>query len=138
MLRELNSLSIGLRMLLVVITIVAIFVVGALFQTSAMCNISHAKITTLWLNIATVRIKDSPLWSLGKCKTVFVHPILNVLSVAKKVILPVIAKRNNVVVGSSVVVVVNPVVIHVVRALTGANFRHNVVAKIIIIGSLIM
>ena len=139
--KELNNLCIGLPIMLVVVVVVIIivdFIVVGVVILNAMFSMCHVKITTLWLSIATVSIKGHPLWSLGRCKTVLHLLILNVLIVAKKVILQVIANSNNVLVGSSVVEVVNPVVIHVVGAPVEANFRHNVVAKIRIIGSLIL
>ena len=134
----LNKVCIGLQMLVVVVIHVVIIVVANL-TNSEMYLTSHVKTTTLLPSLAIVSTRDLPQWSLGSCKINVLHlPTLNVTIVAKRVILLVNVHNHNVLVGSSVVEGVNPVVIHVVGAPIGDNFRTNVVAKIIVKSSLTM
>ena len=135
----LNKACIGLRVLVVIVAIHVDIIVVANQTNSEMYLTSHVKPTTLLLSTVTVSTRDQPQWSLARCETrVLHHRIWIVTIVAKKVILLVIVHNHNVLVGSSVVEEVNPVVTHVVGAPIGDNSRTNVVARIIIVSSLTM
>ena len=96
------------------------------------------KITILCHSIVILVTKDKPQWSLDSCKILHSLPKSFVSIVETKDTFHEIVTNHKVVVSSREVEGSNPVVIHVVKALIGANFSSNVMAKIRILSSSIM